>query len=304
MGNEKFIRCQESPYVGGMNCERILQAQSRIREAMHLFGMTAVCPSRIEHQVEIFQLRSASGEVTADHSDAAKADDAVVIAKSSGLDIAKRHRRRQVSPPHVPSSPSRGRQQHTATTKTPRRPGGAGGGEEEQANQGQASVSTSTLRSREKSQIPALLPAWARQLQCSPTRRSCSAQDHGSARARAVMVRPAGAVPSRRPATIRGERNASGSSSRMCRSRRCGVLTDVEWFPAAAIAAVEGLRVWADWALVVGWVRRADGGHATEPGDRGKTTCAAAGGVTRLALTDMPEPCGPCRSTRCGPISA
>jgi hypothetical protein len=26
--------------------------------------------------------------------------------------------------------------------------------------------------------------------------------------------------------------------------RRCGVLTYVEWFPAAAIAAVEGLRVW------------------------------------------------------------
>ena len=68
--------------------------------------------------------------------------------------------------------------------------------------------------------IPALLPAWdqERQSQCSPRRRSCSAQDQGSARASAVMVRPAGAVPSSRPETIRGERNASGTSSRMCRS--------------------------------------------------------------------------------------
>src|SRR6266496_3671649 len=69
---------------------------------------------------EIFQLRSASREVTADHSDAAKADDAVVIAKSSGLDIAKRHRRRQVSPPHVPSSPSRGRRNNTPPPPKPR----------------------------------------------------------------------------------------------------------------------------------------------------------------------------------------
>jgi hypothetical protein len=73
---------------------------------------------------------------------------------------------------------------------------------------------------KEKSQILALLPAWACQSQCSPRRRSCSAQDQGSARASVVMVRPAGAVPSRRPETIRGERNASGSSSRMCRSPR------------------------------------------------------------------------------------
>ncbi len=91
---------------------------------------------------------------------------------------------------------------------------------EEGANQAQASVSTCTLRSSEKSSAKsrALLPAWdqARQSQRTPRRRSCSTQDQGSARASAVMVRPAGAVPSRRPETIRGERNASGTSSRMC----------------------------------------------------------------------------------------
>ena len=109
-------------------------------------------------------------------------------------------------------------QQHAATTETPRRPGGAGGGEE-RANQGQASVSTCTLRSREKSSAKSRRCCRGRrQSQCSPRRRSCSAQDQGSARASVVMVRPAGAVPSRMLETIRGERNASGTSSRMCRS--------------------------------------------------------------------------------------
>ena len=56
MGNEKLIGCQEAPDVGGMNCERILQAQSRIREAMNLFGATAVSHTRIEHEVDIFQI--------------------------------------------------------------------------------------------------------------------------------------------------------------------------------------------------------------------------------------------------------
>ena len=60
-----------------------------------------------------------------------------------------------------------------------------------------------------------------RSLQGRSRRRSCSAQDRGSARASAVIVRPAGAVPSRSPETIRGERNASGSKSRMCRSAWC-----------------------------------------------------------------------------------
>jgi hypothetical protein len=64
---------------------------------------------------------------------------------------------------------------------------------------------------------PGALSAWdqARQSRCSPRRRSCSAQDQGSARASAVMVRPAGAVPSRRRETIRGERNASGCGNGM-----------------------------------------------------------------------------------------
>jgi hypothetical protein len=125
VGNEKLIACQKAPYVGGMHWERILQPQSRIREAMNLLRTTAVSLPRIEHQVDIFQIGAASGQAAADHSDAAKADDAVVIAKSGGLDIAKYHGR-QVIPPHVRSSPSRGAaQQHTATTEAPRRPGRA-----------------------------------------------------------------------------------------------------------------------------------------------------------------------------------
>jgi len=71
---------------------------------------------------------------------------------------------------------------------------------------------------KESSANPGAAAGWARQSQCNPMRRSCSAHDQGSARASAVTVRPAGAIPSRRPETIRGERNASGSSSRMCRS--------------------------------------------------------------------------------------
>ena len=42
---------QEAPYVGSMHCERVLQAQSRIREAMDVFSAMAICPARIEHQV-------------------------------------------------------------------------------------------------------------------------------------------------------------------------------------------------------------------------------------------------------------
>ena len=56
VGNEKVIGRQKAPYVGGMNCERVLQAQSRIREAMNPFGATAVSLTRIEYQVDIFQI--------------------------------------------------------------------------------------------------------------------------------------------------------------------------------------------------------------------------------------------------------
>ena len=69
-----------------------------------------------------------------------------------------------------------------------------------------------------KERSPAPLLPQGRSSQCRPRRRSCSAQDQGSARASAVIVRPAGAVPSRMLETIRGETNASGTSSRMCRS--------------------------------------------------------------------------------------
>jgi hypothetical protein len=75
--------------------------------------------------------------------------------------------------------------------------------------------------------IPALLPAWTRQKQRSLRRRPRSARDQGSARASAFIARPAGVVPSSKPETNRGERNASGGSSRMCcldLSRIIGVL--------------------------------------------------------------------------------
>src|SRR5262249_47896015 len=49
------------------------------------------------------------------------------------------------------------------------------------------------------------------------TRRSCSAQQGGSARGSFVRVRSAGAVPSSSADTIRGETKASGANSRMCR---------------------------------------------------------------------------------------
>src|SRR4029453_636439 len=142
VGNEQLMGYQEAPYVGGMSCERILQAQSRIREAVKLFGSTAVSPTRIEYEVEIFQIRPAFGQVAADHSDAAKADDAVVITNSGGLNIAKRHRRRQVIPPHVPSSPSRCGATAHRPPRTPAEAWRRWRGRGEEADQGQASVST------------------------------------------------------------------------------------------------------------------------------------------------------------------
>src|SRR6478609_8829168 len=55
------------------------------------------------------------------------------------------------------------------------------------------------------------------QSQCSPRRRSCSAQDQGSARASVVRVRSAGTLSSSAD-TIRGETKASVANRRMCRS--------------------------------------------------------------------------------------
>jgi transposase len=85
-----------------------------------------------------------------------------------------------------------------------------------------------------------------------PTRRSCSAQEKGSARASAVTVRSAGAVPSRRAETIRGDTNASGASSRTCRST----------LPSRrAIAAKLAVRPWAKssihWRALAIAIRRA-----------------------------------------------
>jgi hypothetical protein len=47
---------------------------------------------------------------------------------------------------------------------------------------------------------------------------SCSAHEYGRALARPVTVRSAGAVPSTIAATMRGDREARGTSRRMCRS--------------------------------------------------------------------------------------
>ncbi len=159
MGNDKLIGRQEAPYVGSMNCEGVLQAQSRIREAMNPFGIAVVFRTGIEHQVEIRRTRPAFGQVAADHADAAKAYDAVVMTESSGLDIAKRDGRRQVIQPHVPSSPSWGgataHHHHRSPAEAWRRWRG-----EEGANQAQASISTCTLGSREKSSAKSRRCCW------------------------------------------------------------------------------------------------------------------------------------------------
>jgi hypothetical protein len=103
-----------------MNGERVLQAESRIREAMNPCGIAAVFRTGIEHQVEIRRTRPAFGQVAADHADAAKADDAVVMTESGGLDIAKHYRRRKMIRPHVPSSPSWARRNGAPPPRKPR----------------------------------------------------------------------------------------------------------------------------------------------------------------------------------------
>src|SRR4051812_1436109 len=80
-------------------------------------------------------------------------------------------------------------------------------GRREKSNPSQASVSTCTAPFKGEAEIPTLLVAGgpSTSVAVRASRCSCSAQDQGSARASAVMLRPAGAVPSRRPEIIRGE---------------------------------------------------------------------------------------------------
>jgi hypothetical protein len=89
---------------------RLLRDRSRVIELPVRRGLredeTRWIHTGVEDQVNIFQIGLAFGKVTAGHSDATKAHDAVLIAKSGGLDIAKRDRRWQMTRPHVPSSPS------------------------------------------------------------------------------------------------------------------------------------------------------------------------------------------------------
>ena len=92
MGDDKLMGCQEAPHLRGMACERILQAQSSIREAMNPCGATTISHTRIEYEVDISQIARVFHEVAADHADTAKGYDPVVFPQAGGLDIAKRHR--------------------------------------------------------------------------------------------------------------------------------------------------------------------------------------------------------------------
>src|SRR2546430_1592756 len=87
--------------------------------------------------------------------------------------------------------------------------------------------------------------------------KSCPAQDQGSARASAVTVRPAGAVPSRRPETTRGERNASDISSRMCRSTFPSRLASAATLPTRPWA--NSSAQWRALAIAISRASRRDG---------------------------------------------
>jgi hypothetical protein len=56
VSNEKLVGSEEAPYVGGVYRKRLLEAQSRSREAMNLFGDPVVSRTRIEYQVKILQI--------------------------------------------------------------------------------------------------------------------------------------------------------------------------------------------------------------------------------------------------------
>ena len=73
-------------------------------------------------------------------------------------------------------------------------------------------------------------------------RRSCSVQEYASGCASPVTVRPAGAVPSMIAEISGGETNASGASSRICRST----------FPSrVAISEKELTRPWTNWSIQI-----------------------------------------------------
>ena len=85
VGNEKLVGCEEAPYLGGVELERVLEAKSQIRKSMNLLRMAVVFLTRIEDQVRIAQVQLPCSELAADHSDATKTDDAVVFGKSCSL---------------------------------------------------------------------------------------------------------------------------------------------------------------------------------------------------------------------------
>src|SRR6266550_6903031 len=103
------------------------------------FAKTAVADIAAELKMSpanVCRTQPASGQVAADHSDAAKAYDPIVMTESGGLDITKRHRRRQVIQPHVPSSPSWAAAQQPPPPPKPRGGLAALAGRESQSGSG------------------------------------------------------------------------------------------------------------------------------------------------------------------------
>ncbi len=89
MGNEKFVGREETPHLRGVNFERVLNGQDPIRESMNLLRAAIVRLTGIKDQVRIGKVQPTFSEPVADHSDAAKTDDAVVFAKSSSVKNSK-----------------------------------------------------------------------------------------------------------------------------------------------------------------------------------------------------------------------
>jgi hypothetical protein len=127
------------------------------------FAKTAVADIAAELKMSpanVCRTQPASGQVAADHSDAAKAYDPIVMTESGGLDITKRHRRRQVIQPHVPSSPSWAAAQQPPPPPKP--PGGLAALAGREPIRVRSSSVHAPLCSTKKpsTKSSALLPAW------------------------------------------------------------------------------------------------------------------------------------------------
>ena len=56
MSDQKLMGCHEAPYLCGMACERILQAQRTNPKSHKSVRTTAISHTRIEYEVDIFQV--------------------------------------------------------------------------------------------------------------------------------------------------------------------------------------------------------------------------------------------------------